>query len=165
MDDFANAIENAQKMPEVPDELEGALPDPFKAPAAVPAMSERVGESDGTKIPHGAKHSYKYNCARLVIGQIQTGFDHGGPIFEPQDDSQELKDIMDKQFQAEAIVLKHETSFLKDGTVIVWLEWAEPVAPPPKQFGSLGLRELLSPEPFKSEDSEDSEDSFLSYRE
>lgn len=159
MDDFSKAIETAQKLPEVPEELEGALPDVFKSNTGAPAMSARVVETDGTQIPNGAQHSYEYHCARLIIGQVQDGFDHGGPTFVDQDDSAELNDIMDKSFQAKAIVLKKQESFLKDGTVVIWVEWAEPKIPEPKQEGLLGLKQLLSPESNKSNDSEDSEDS------
>lgn len=158
MSNFSKAIEDAQKLPEIPEELEGALPDLFRADNT-PAMSERIMDTDGSKVPYAGKHSYKYDCKRLIIGQVQTGFDHGGPIYEPQDDSQELKDIMDKELQAEAIVIKKETSFLKDGTIVIWIEWAEPVAPVAKQNNLLGLKQLLSPESHKPEDLDDSEDS------
>lgn len=157
MSDFSKAIEAAQDLPEIPEDLEGVLPDPFKASESSDGLITRSTEEDG--VPNVAKYDYSYQCARFIVGQVQMGFSHGQAEYEDKDDSKELKDIMDQTYNAKAILIKKETTFLKDGTVVIWVEWAEPKKPEPKKgTDPLSYAELMSPEPTKSRDSTDSGD-------
>lgn len=158
--DFAKAIEDAQRLPEAPEGGTDSLPDPFRGEDPVTLVS-RVMNAESGQIPNGAAYDYKYHCTRLLIGQILRGYENGMPIHEDIDEGPELRAIMNKSLQAKAIIFKKETSFLKDGTVAIWLEWGEPdVAPKIKSPSTLSLMELMSPESSdaKPDDSEETDD-------
>ena len=155
--DFAKAIEDAQRLPETPDDVENSAPDPFKGMDPITLVS-RVMSGDSGQIPNAAEYNYKYHCTRLLIGQIMRGYENGMPIYEDIDEGAELREIMNKSLQAKAIIFKKETTFLKDGSVAIWLEWGEPeMAPKIKGPQVLSLTELMSPESsnLKSENPED----------
>lgn len=156
MSDFAKAIENAQKLPELPEDDDGGIPNPFKGEDPLKLVS-RILTHNPDQIPQGVEYDYQYNCARLLIGQILSGSENGMPTFDDVDDSERLTEIMNKSLQAKAVIFKKETTFLKDGTVVIWLEWGEPK--PTKQAKNvLSLQELMSPEPpDKAGDSEDTD--------
>jgi hypothetical protein len=158
MTDFTKALEEAQKLPELPDELENNLPDILKGNSELPNVVTRVESSTQGEIPGSTKWDFDYNCARLIIGQQLTGLVNNQPIYEDHDDSDRLKEIMDLHLAAKAIIFKKEETFLKDGTVIVWLEWGLPKPPMPKEERDfLTQAELMSPElsDKKSDNSED----------
>lgn len=157
MSDFAKAIENAQRLPELPSEVEENVIDPFKGEDPLKLVS-RVLTNDAGQIPNAVEYEYTYRCARLLIGQIMTGSENGMPSFDDVDDSDRLTEIMNKSLQAKAIIFKKETTFLKDGTVVIWLEWGEPKTPK-KVAHTLSIAELMSPElPESGEDSNSPED-------
>ncbi len=153
--DFAKAIEDAQRMPESPVDGSDSLPDPFRGVDPVTLVS-RVMTADKGQIPNAADYSYKYHCTRLLIGQILRGYENGMPVYEDIDEGQELRDIMNKSLHAKAIVFKKDVSFLKDGSVAIWIEWGEPDTATKKTVPeTLSLTELMSPESSVEEDPED----------
>lgn len=156
--DFAKAIEDSQRLPEIPEGGTDSLPDPFKGMDPLTLIS-RVMTAEQGQVPNGVQYDYKYHCTRLLIGQILRGYENGMPIYEDIDEGQELRDIMNKSLQAKAIIYKKDVSFLKDGSVAIWIEWAEPdLAPKVKKPDVLSLTELMSPETPDAEASKDSED-------
>jgi hypothetical protein len=155
MNDFAKAVENAQKLPELPEDEDWRIPNAFKGEDPLKLVS-RVITHDADQVPGGVNYDYKYNCARLLIGQILSGSENGMPTFDDVDDSARLTEIMNKSLQAKAIIFKKETTFLKDGTVVIWLEWGEPTPQTKNVNNVLSINELMSPEP--PDESEDSED-------
>lgn len=155
---FAKAIEDAQKMPELPEELADQVPD-LLSPGAPGGFAERVVDNVSPRKVQGIpEYNFEYNCARLIIGPVESGYANGRPVIDEQDDSQRLKEIMDMNLSAEAIVFKKETTFLKSGAVVVWIEWGTPKKPVAKTERTyLTEAELKSPES-PDKDSDDSED-------
>lgn len=156
MSEFAKAIEDAQKLPEAPEDDDGGIPNPFRGEDPLKLIS-RVMTRDPDQIPQGVTYDYAYQCARLLIGQILSGSENGMPKYDDVDDTQRLTEIMNKSLQAKAVIFKKETTFLKDGTVVIWLEWGEP-KPTSKTKNVLSMAELMAPEPpDESRDSENDE--------
>lgn len=130
-------------MPSLPEEMENDLPDFLKQDAVT--VARRAHGEDGT-FPGATKYEATYNCERLLIGQVIEAYDRGNPIFRDVDDSDRLKEIMDMSLAGEAVILKKAENILKDGTVVVWVEWAEPTKPtPPEERGYLTEKELRTP--------------------
>jgi hypothetical protein len=158
MTDFAKAIEDAQKMPELPEELASQMPDLLSS-GSNPGIGTRViDDAEPSQIKGITKYEFEYNCARLMIGPIESGYSQGQAVYTDADDGDRLKEIMDMNLRAEAIVFKKETTFLKTGAVIIWIEWGTPKKPAPKKDREfLTIAELKSPE-LSDSDSDGSED-------
>jgi len=157
-DDFAKALRSAQEMPELPEELARLVPDLLAGDAGQQALIRRIGANEAGKVPGGKEYGFEFQCARLTIGYRVVDYQNGFPVTEEYDESDRLKEIMDKSLRGEAVIHKRETSFLKDGTVIVWLEWMELKTPTPKENRDyLTMGELLDPAPSKPSE-EDKED-------
>lgn len=145
MHDFLKAIENAQKLPDpadnsprTPDFLGGINPE---------ELVRQVSPDTPGKIPHSNEFAFEYRCARLRIGQEMTAMVNGNAEFEDIDESERLKEIIDMTLSGEAIVTKKLETFLKDGTIVIWLEWLEHKKLTSKKDRSyLTSNELLSPE-------------------
>ena len=159
MNDFSKAVEGAQRMPQAIEELEGKLPDLFGSKAAQDIASRVEGDMEG-KIPGAAQYDFDYNCKRFMMGQHVVAFERGNPIYEDIDESEELQKIMDMNLKAEAIIFKKMETFLKDGTVIIWIEYGIPKTAAKKKTGVLSIAELLSPKPSESEFDEDDSEGF-----
>jgi hypothetical protein len=158
--DFIRAIEDAQRLPESLAEQSGQVPDLLSGMMANVLGSRNPLAGDLGKVPGGKSLNFEYKSARLTMGQVCTGFDHGAPIYEDKDESDRLKEIMDASLNGEAIIVRKTETFLKDGTVVVWVEWMTPKEHAPKKSdGSLSIAELLSPESsrFPENDSGDDE--------
>mgnify|MGYP001351467815 CR=1 FL=1 len=153
--EFAKSIEDAQRLPDRPDDVDGGLPNPFLGTDPMDLVS-RVLTRDPDQIPNGVNYDYTYKCARLLIGQVLSGSNNGMPTYDDVDDSDRLTEIMNKTLQAKAVLFKKETSFLKDGTIVIWLEWGEPQTLKKAASKVLSIAELMSPEsPQVGDDSED----------
>lgn len=147
-DDFAKALRAAQQMPELPEEFARMVPDLLAGMQNQAAGVRRIGMDEAGKVPGGKEYSFEFQCARLVVGYRVVDYQNGFPITEEHDDSDKLKEIMDKSLRGEAVIHKRESSFLKDGTVVVWLEWMETKTPTPKENRDyLTMSELLDPKP------------------
>lgn len=158
MDDFIKALQNSQTLPELPGN-EPAVPDPFKG-INVETLVKSVASGAEGKIPGASEYAFEYRCARLSIGKEMTGFVDGQATFDEIDESDRLKEIMDKSLAGESVITKKTETFLKDGTIVVWLEWLEPKKPQPKKDRDyLTTSELHSPE-LEPEDSEDITDPY-----
>ena len=120
--DFTKAIEQSQKMPELPADMERDLPDFLKQDPVT--VARRAQGEDGT-FPGAAKYDAHYFCERLIMGQIVEAYEKGNPIFRDVDNSDRLKEIMGMSLDGKAVILKRQETILKDGTVIIWIEWAE----------------------------------------
>ena len=152
MTDFSKAVEDAQRLPGIPEDLEHNLPDPFKSAMEAVQLVQRVQEGATDQIPLAAEYAYTYHCKRLTIGQVLRDFHNGQPVYEDVDESDALIEIMNKQLSAKAIIFKKETTFLKDGTVVIWVEWGEPIQRSKKDSSTLSIEELLSPESSPSDE-------------
>jgi len=148
--EFADAVEKAQTVPDAP-EIPG-MESPDLLSASMGKLGKVITDEDKEGIPGVIKYDIEYYSARLTIGQRMLGFVDGHAEFEELDESAELKKIMDKNLSGQAILLKKDHSFLKDGTVIVWIEWGEYVTPPPQEN-----RNYLTEEELTSPDLEDQE--------
>jgi hypothetical protein len=146
-------------MPKALEDLEDKLPDIFNTKATKDLVTRIEGNTPG-KIPGAAKYDFNYHCKRFMIGQRVTGFDHGAPMYEDIDDSADLQEVMDKNLKGEAIIFKKMETFLKDGTVMVWVEYGVPKEMVAKKDGVLSLVELLSPKTSESELGEDDSEVF-----
>lgn len=155
---FADAIEDAQKMPELPEELAEQVPDLLAGGPAAGIGTRVKSDARASQIEGIAKYDFDYNCARLTIGPVEVGYSQGQAVYEDQDDSDRLKEIMDMNLNAEAIVFKKETTFTKTGAVLIWIEWGTPKKAIPKsERDYLTEEELKSPE-LSDSDSDNSED-------
>jgi hypothetical protein len=152
--DFAKAIEESQGIPEAPDLPSIGSPDLLSASMGKLNMGEKVKEGDETGgIPGMMNYDLEYHSARLTIGQKMVGFVDGHAEFVDLDESERLQEIMNLALSGKALLLKRDHSFLKDGTVIVWLEWGVYKTPPPKKD-----REYFTTEELRSPEYENSED-------
>lgn len=148
MSDFAKALENAQKKPE--DWTQGVMPpNLFNAGYSAEDFVKEVDSTEEPEsIPGAIKYEMEYHCKRLVIGQITTGWSEQGEMKEDQDDSKELVQIMNTILAGKALLLKKLENVLKDGTVIVWIEWgtnSSSGAPTPPNKNALTIDELMRP--------------------
>lgn len=144
MKDFMRALEEAQKLPDLSDN-ESPIPDLLKG-ADLDRAVRTVAPGTPGKVSGANEFNFEYRCARLQIGKELVGFENGQAQFSDIDESDRLKEIMDMSLAGEAIISKKTETFLKDGTVIIWLEWMEPkkaVAKKDREF--LTTPELLSP--------------------
>jgi hypothetical protein len=154
MDDFIKALQQSQTLPDLPSN-EAAIPDPFKG-SNVEALVKAVTAGTAGKIPGAAEYAFEYKCARLTIGKEMSGFIDGQATFDDIDESQRLKEIMDMSLSGETVITKKTETFLKDGTVVLWIEWLEPKAAPPKKDREyLTVSELLVPESKPADSEED----------
>lgn len=154
--EFADAIERSQAIPEAP-ELPGITsPDLLSASMGRVNMGEQIKEGDETGgVPGTMNYDLEYHSARLTIGQKMTGFVDGHAEFEDLDESVRLQDIMNKTLNGKAVLFKKDHSFLKDGTVIVWVEWGEYKAPMPKEKREFFTTEELTSPEHQDDDSEE----------
>lgn len=156
---FVKSIEDAQKMPELPEELASQIPDLLSGAVTSGLGTRVVTDVKTNQIKGIPEYAFEYNCARLIIGPIETGYSQGHAVNEDVDDSDRLKEIMDMNLQAEAIIFTKETTFLKSGAVIIWIEWGTPKTSSKTTRDFLTEQELRSPKSPKSEDDDgDSED-------
>jgi len=162
MTDFAKAIETAQRMPELPTEFADQVPDLLAGDPGQKGIGTRIVDNvKESEIQGLAKYDFDYHCARLMVGPIEAGYAQGQAVYEQVDDTDRLKEIMDMNLRAEAIVFKKETTFLKTGAVIIWLEWGTPKKPTPKEKRAyLTEAELRSPKSL-DKDSNDSGETFF----
>lgn len=144
MSDFAKSLQAAQGLPELPEELNSQVPDILASFSAQSPGARRVGNVEG-KVAGGVEFDYEFNSARLIFGCEIIGYSNGNPDTTDRDDAVRYKEIMDKVLRAEAILQRRVETFLKDGTVVMFLEWLEPTARA-KQADTLTYEELLSPE-------------------
>lgn len=145
MDDFIKALQSSQTLPDLPGN-EPSIPDPFKS-ENLDALVKSVAAGTAGKIPGAAEFAFEYKCARLTIGKEMSGWADGQASFEDVDESTRLKEIMDMSLSGETVITKKTETFLKDGTVVIWVEWLEPKAPPPKKDRDfLTVSELHTPE-------------------
>jgi hypothetical protein len=154
MQDFMKAVEAAQQLPEAPDS-NSPIPDLLRGTNFEQTI-RTIAPGTENKITGATEYNFNYQCARLQIGKELAGFVDGQAQFNDIDESNRLQEIMNKSLSGEAIISKKTETFLKDGTVVIWLEWLEPKEPPPKKDrGYLTTAELFAPElPSDEEDSE-----------
>jgi len=157
--DFFKSIENAHKIPEIPSS-DNPIPDIFASPE-LRKLVDAVPHGTEDAIPGIAKYDFTFHSARLVMGREQTDYQNGQAIYEEKDDALRLKEIMDMSLCGKAIINKRLESFLKDGTVVIWIEWLEPSPRMPltdKKEQGLTTEELLSPEILTTRDSDELSD-------
>jgi hypothetical protein len=153
MIDFLKSIENAHKLPE---DGSSPIPDVFSNPQFHERLVDKVPAGTEDAIAGATRYNFEFRCARLVIGKEQVDFANGQAIYESSDDSERLSEIMNDSLLGRAIINKRLETFLKDGTIVLWLEWLVPIIPPigAKKGDVLTTEELLSPEPRSSESKE-----------
>jgi len=165
-EEFIKALWDSQDMPELPESVAKQIPDLLAGESGQQRLVRKVGNDEAGKIPGAKDFNFEFQCARLIIGNVVVDRQNGHEVTAEQDDSDRLKEIMDRSMRGEALISKKETTFLKDGTVVVWVEWMEPTKTLSKEArGFMTIEELLDPEPSKStpedpgEDGDDSESS------
>jgi len=152
---FAAAVEESQAVPDAPEVPGLSTPDLLSGAMGQLGSVNTGEEEDKESIPGMTNYDMNYHSARLTIGQKMTGFVDGHAEFEDLDESDDLEDIMNKTLNGKAMLFKKDHSFLKDGTIIVWLEWGEYSNSPKKENREyLTTEELTSPERIGN-DSED----------
>lgn len=143
MDDFIKALQFAQTLPEVAGN-EKAVPDLLRGPEFENLVKSVTPGTPG-KVANATEYSFEYQSARLTIGKEMTGIENGMMVFEDVDESERLKDIMDRSLSGEVVIVKKTETFLKDGTVVIWLEWMQPKPGSKKDQTFLTTHDLLSP--------------------
>jgi hypothetical protein len=156
MDDFIKALQYAQTLPDIASN-EKTVPDLLKG-SEFESLVKSVAPGTAGKIANATEYSFEYQSARLTIGKEMTAMDHGTAIFEDIDESERLKDIMDRSLSGEVVVVKKTETFLKDGTVVIWLEWMQPKAGSKKDHSFLTTSELLVPTPDPDDKDPDTDD-------
>ncbi len=157
-EDFIKALWESQDLPDLPESVAKQIPDLLAGEAGQQRLVRKAGLDEANKIPGAKTFEFEFQCARLMIGNQIIDTQNGKDITEEIDDGGRLKEIMDKSLRGESIINKRETTFLKDGTVVVWIEWMEPKKAPPRSDREyMTMDELLDPEPSKKpSDIEDS---------
>lgn len=143
--DFLKSIENAHRAPDTTRDDDSTIPNIFSHQATRQLVSKVVDNVDG-QIPGITQYDFTFHCARLIMGKTQIDFQNGQAIYEEQDDGERLKEIMDNSLAGKSVINKKETTFLKDGTVVLWIEWLEKKEPEQTGVPFLTKEELLSPE-------------------
>lgn len=147
---FSKAIEDAQK---VPAGAPGATPaDPFDlfATSVKPEIPDTLVDTSpapGT-IPGSPRIQLDYYARRFFIGRELVAIDENQKIYEPVDETPELKEVMDLCLQGKAMILKRLESIGQSGSVCIWMEWGvykTPTATTPAERGYMMLSELKSP--------------------
>jgi hypothetical protein len=159
--DFSKAVEASQNLPPIPEELEKALPDIFSK-GGPGGVGTRIETDEPGKIRGAIQYDFEYHCRRFMIGEKELGvdFDNRQTQVESVDESEDLTDIMNKNLRGEATIINKSETFLKNGTVVVWLEWAVPKQAPPKEKRNyLTVEELKAPGLPSEEDSPGSQES------
>ena len=153
MNDFIKAIEAAQSLPDIGDQEQG-IPDIFSGFDSTASQLFSKGTSgDEGVIPGALKTNFEYHCARLTVGKELECLENGMPVYKDVDESDALKEIMDNVLAGKFLLLKKQETFLKDGTVVIWVEWSVTKSEPSKEErGFLTTEELLSPELPSSKD-------------
>jgi hypothetical protein len=158
-DEFIKALINAQEMPEMPSDVAARIPDLLGGDSGQQALIRRIATDDSRGIPGAKQLDFTFQCARLRVGMEQTGFSNGQAEMTDIDESVRLKEIMDMSLRGEAIINKRETTFLKDGTVVIWVEWMEQKKRVPRKDREyLTEDELLSPAPSRAVDEDDDDE-------
>lgn len=156
MDDFVKALQFSQQMPDLADNGQ-TVPDLLKG-GQVDPLIRTVSPGTPGKVPNATEYAFEYKCARLTIGKEQTGFVDGQALYDDVDESSRLKEIMDMSLAGEVVISKKTETFLKDGTIVVWVEWLEPKTLAAKENRPyLTTDELLTPETDEDEPSPDSD--------
>jgi len=157
MRDFMQALEQAQKLPDL-SENESPIPDLLRG-ADLDKAVRTIAPGTNGKVTGATEYSFEYRCARLQIGKELSGFENGQATFEEINESDRLKEIMDMSLAGEAVISKKTETFLKDGTVVIWLEWLEPKTPVAKKDrGFMTTAELLAPEKLPDDTDESGND-------
>jgi len=159
MHDFMKALQEAQTLPEAPDH-NSPIPDLLKGDNFAQTVRTVMPGTPG-KVPNATEYDFVYKCARLQIGKEITGFTDGQAEFCDVDDSDRLQEIMNMSLAGEAVISKKIETFLKDGTVVIFVEWMEPkLRPPKKDREYLTSSELIAPElPLSDESNSDDDNS------
>lgn len=154
--DFASALQGSQSRPDLPDELAAKMPDLLAGTSGHPLFSTVDSPSDG--VPGATSLNMEFNCARLVVGPVESGRSAmGGTEYDDYDDTARLKEIMDKCLSGKGVRLSKSENFLKSGAVVVWIEWMEYKEPSPKKERAyMTFDEVMSPTP--SDELEDAEE-------
>lgn len=122
----ADAFDLAHKLPSSADPAVDAF---SAAKARLTGVDPQMEESPfkGMK-----KYPVEYHARRFVIGNVVGVDSEGKKTLDDAGDTDraELEAIIQARYTGEVIIDRREQTFLQDGTVIVWLEWLTPKAPP-----------------------------------
>lgn len=158
-EDFIKTLLSSQELPELPEEVAARIPDLLAGDAGQQRLVSRILPGTEGKIEGAKEYGFTFHSERLIIGKISDGYDQGREMFTEVDNSEKLKEIMDMHLQGQALIHNKKETFLKDGTVVIWIEWLQAKKETPKtERGFLSTEELLSPERIKEDASEDSDD-------
>ena len=98
-------------------------------PSAVEEFQKRISAQEAEqekKLPNANNYDLEFFCERFIIGnEIVGSNDAGFPMYEPRDDSEKYKKIVDGSLAGSIVVFDRKTTFLKDGTTVIWVEWGE----------------------------------------
>lgn len=145
-DDFLKTIQSSQELPDLPSDIDDRIPDILSGFGNAQPLISKITDPTGAQVPGAKQFEFTFHCARLVIGKQSEGYDQGKELFTEVDESAQLKEIMDMHLRGRALIHCKKETFLKDGTVVVWIEWMEPKKEtPPIPRGYLNTDELLSP--------------------
>lgn len=152
--DFSKAIENSQKLPQRHDDAERDIPDFLNTDPVT--LAARARGIDDSAFPGVTVYDAQFFSRRFIMGQVVDMYDKGNPIMRDVDESKDLKEIMDRSLRGEAIVTLKKENILRDGTVVVWIEWAEKRSRPKKEDREyLTEAELRTPSPATEEPSDE----------
>jgi len=143
--DFLKSIENAHRAPDTSRDDDSTIPNIFSHQRTKQLASKVIEGVDG-QIPGVTQYDFTFHCARLIMGKTQIDFQNGQAIYEDKDDGERLKEIMDQSLAGKSVINKKETTFLKDGTVVLWIEWLERKEPEQEDNPFLTEEQLRSPE-------------------
>jgi len=158
-DDFLRTLVSSQELPELPEDVAARFPDLLAGDEGQQRLVNRILPGTPGQIEGAKEYSFTFHSERLIIGKISEGYDQGREVFTEVDNSEKLKEIMDMHLQGQALIHNKKETFLKDGTVVIWLEWLAAKKETPKtERGFLTTEELLSPELGTKDASDDSDD-------
>ena len=123
--DFTKQFNAATLLPEISQLPEG---DVFAASKAAVTPPFITVNDDPAVIPGVVGYKLDYRCRRFFMGKELEAIDQNTKIFTDRDESAELRDTLDLCLKGRAIIQKRLDTILPDGSIVVWLEWAIPVA-------------------------------------
>lgn len=159
-EDFIKTLISSQELPELPDEVSGRIPDLLAGDEGQQRLVSRILPGAKGQIEGAKEYGFTFHSERLIIGKVSDGYDQGREMFTEVDNSEKLKEIMDMHLQGKALIHNKKETFLKDGTVVIWIEWLEAKKETPRtERGFLSTEELLSPERINKDASDEDDES------
>lgn len=141
--DFVKALDQAQQLPTAEDRPR-SLYDGATAASSDPYVQVPPPRVPG-QVPGMPVYHYAYHAKRYVFGKQLDGISpEGRKEFTDCNDEAAFVETMELILSGKALQTKRLETFLGDGTMVIWLEWATPKDKAPSG-GRMTYEQLVDP--------------------